>query len=173
MAPTALLITESRKLTESSRMFFVIAKMVPHFSFFFLLPFCRYVPTPPFAHCSRIQIFFSSELVCLDKVNILWEGIKVWKNFLLCFDITKKISKPFFSKKKNLLRKPQLYLPLSLWLFKNIGYLWRSNQLAPVQIIVDCSLNIWTILILDHSAQSPALQKRMASTWLPGGEHKL
>ena len=126
--PSALLITESRKLTESSRMFFVIAKMVPHFSFFFLLPFCRYAPTPPFAHWSRIHIFFSSESVCLNKINILWswEGIKVWKNIpTLFWHYLENIETIFF--KKSLLRNSQIYLSLNLWvwLLKNIGYLWK------------------------------------------------
>ena len=91
-------------MTESSRMFFVIAKMVPHFSFFFLLPFCRYAPTPPFAHWSRIHIFFSSESVCLNKINILWswEGIKVWKNIpTLFWHYLENIETIFFKKKSS------------------------------------------------------------------------
>ena len=67
----------------------------PFFFFLFVafLPLCTDA-----ALCTLFKNpdFFSS--VCLDKVNKLWEGIKVWKKILLCFDITKKISKPFFSK---------------------------------------------------------------------------
>ena len=52
------LITESRKLTESSRMFFVIVKIVAHFSFYssfsMLPPYCL-------SFCARARAFYHAQ----------------------------------------------------------------------------------------------------------------